>query len=205
VNSLDLSTAVVRVQPFPCFTVAQAISGETEQALLTWLESQVPWRLAVMDFYEQYEFDVKDTNLPENLKHLFSECTLNQLRENVGALLGASLKPQIDITAHKLNRSQKIRIHNDARLDGETHRLLVQLNRDWVDANGGLLMLFRGPEVEMLDDIIPPTSRSAFGFEISNASYHAVSQVHRGDRYTLVFSFYAYRPQIRPREPFPTI
>jgi hypothetical protein len=99
----------------------------------------------------------------------------------------------MDITAHKLNRSQKIRIHNDARPDGETHRFLIQLNRGWNEANGGLLMLFRGPEVEMLDDVIVPTSRSAFGFEISAASYHAVSQVYQSDRYTLVFSFYADR------------
>jgi hypothetical protein len=69
---------------------------------------------------------------------------------------------------------------------------LIQLNRGWDEANGGLLMLFRGPEVEALDQIVPPTSRSAFGFEISNSSFHAVSQVHQGDRYTLVFSFYAY-------------
>jgi hypothetical protein len=48
-------------------------------------------------------------------------------------------------------------------------------------------MLFRGPEVELLDHLISPTSRSAFGFEISNASYHAVSQVHDNYRYTLVF------------------
>jgi hypothetical protein len=54
-------------------------------------------------------------------------------------------------------------------------------------------MLFRGPEVETLDDVILPTSRSAFGFEISTASYHAISQVHQGDRYTLVFSFDADR------------
>jgi Rps23 Pro-64 3,4-dihydroxylase Tpa1-like proline 4-hydroxylase len=194
VNPLDLSSAAVRGQPFPCFTVAEVLSEETEQTILKWFELHAPWRLAVMDFYEQYEFDFKDVTLPKNLEHLVSECTLNRLRENVGALLGASLKAQIDITAHKLNRAQKIRIHNDARPDGETHRLLVQLNRGWNDSNGGLLMLFRGPEVEMLDDIIPPTSRSAFGFEISNASYHAVSQVHHGDRYTLVFSFYAHRP-----------
>ncbi|QHN05363.1 2OG-Fe(II) oxygenase [Granulicella sp. WH15] len=103
------------------------------------------------------------------------------------------MKPQIDITAHKLNRTQKIRIHNDARPDGETHRFLIQLNRGWSDENGGMLMLFRGPEVETLEDVILPTSRSAFGFEISPASYHAVSQVHQGDRYTLVFSFYAHR------------
>jgi Rps23 Pro-64 3,4-dihydroxylase Tpa1-like proline 4-hydroxylase len=192
-SSFDLSVAVTRSQPFPCFTVAQVVSKELEHALLTWFESEAPWRLAAMDFYEQYEFDVREMDLPVNLKPLFSECTLQEIRRNVGTLLGASLKPQVDITAHKLNRSQKIRIHNDARPDGETHRLLIQLNRGWSESNGGLLMLFAGPDVETLDDVIPPTSRSAFGFEISAASYHAVSQVHQGDRYTLVFSFYADR------------
>jgi hypothetical protein len=192
-SHLDLSAAVSRSQPFPCFTVVQAVSEELERALLAWFESEAPWRLAVMDFYEQYEFDVRDWDLPANLKPLFSECTLGELRRNVGTLLGASLKPQIDITAHKLNRSQKIRIHNDARPDGETHRFFIQLNRGWNEANGGLLMLFGGPEVEMIEDVIPPASRSAFGFEISTVSYHAVSQVHQGDRYTLVFSFYADR------------
>jgi len=192
-NPLDLSEAVVRPKPFPHFTVAQVFSEESEQALLTWLESEAPWRLAVMDFYEQYEFDFKDINLPEKLKPFFSESTLADLRDRVGALLGASLKRTMDITAHKLNRAQRIRIHNDSRPDGETHRFLIQLNRGWNEANGGLLMLFRGPEVETLDEIISPTSRSAFGFEISNCSYHAVSQVHQGDRYTIVFSFYANR------------
>jgi Rps23 Pro-64 3,4-dihydroxylase Tpa1-like proline 4-hydroxylase len=192
-NPLDLSAAVSRCQPFPCFTVAQVVATELEEALLTWFESEAPWRLTVMDFYEQYEFDFRDVNLPVNLKPLFSEDTLVELRRNVGTLLGVALKPQIEITAHRLNRSQKIRIHNDARPDGETHRFLIQLNRGWSEANGGLLMLFRGPQVETLDDVIPPTSRSAFGFEISTASYHAVSQVHQGDRYTLVFSFYADR------------
>jgi hypothetical protein len=193
VNPLDLSAAVARSQPFPCFTVAQVVSEELEQALLGWLETDAPWRLALMDFYEQYEFDIRDVDLPSNLQPLFSESTVDELRKKVGTLLGISLKPQVDITAHKLSWSQKIRVHNDARPDGETHRFLIQLNRGWAESNGGLLMLFRGPEVETLDEIIFPTSRSAFGFEISTASYHAVSQVHHGDRYTVVFSFYADR------------
>jgi hypothetical protein len=190
---LDLASATARIQPFPCFTLAEVLSEELEQSLLTWFECEAPWRLAVMDFYEQYEFDFKDASIPGNLKPLFSEHTLNRLREDIGALFGASLKSQIDITAHKLNQTQRIRIHNDCRPDGESHRLLIQLNRSWNETNGGLLMLFNGPNVEMLADIILPTSRSAFGFEISQASYHAVSQVHQGDRYTLVFSFYAHR------------
>lgn len=192
-SPLDLSAAVSRSQPFRCFIVPQAVSTELEQALLAWFESAAPWRLAVMDFYEQYELDVREANVPTDLKALFSENSLDELRRNVGTLLGASLKPQIEITAHKLSRSQRIRIHNDARPEGETHRFLIQLNRGWDEANGGMLMLFRGPDVEMLDEVIAPASRSAFGFEISAASYHAVSQVYQGDRYTLVFSFYADR------------
>ena len=192
-SPLDLSAAVSRSHPFPCFTVAQVVPIDVEQALLAWFESEAPWRLAVKDFYEQHEFDLRDVDLPVNLQPLFSEDTLHELRQNVGTLLGASLKPQIEITAHKLNRSQKIRIHNDARPNGESHRFFIQLNPGWSEENGGLLMLFRGPEVETLDEIIEPTSRSAFGFEISADSYHAVSQVHQGDRYTLVFSFYADR------------
>lgn len=190
---IDVSAAVLRSQPFPSFTAAHVISKELEQALLAWLESEAPWRLAVMDFYEQYEFDFRDTDLPANLKGLFTESALHDLRQNVATLLGTRLKTRVDISAHKLNRSQKIRIHNDAQPDGETHRFLIQLNRGWSEANGGLLMLFRGPEVETLEEVIAPESRSAFGFEISTASYHAVSQVYHGDRYTIVFSFYAAR------------
>jgi hypothetical protein len=189
---IDLSSAAVRSVPFPCFTVAQAISEELEHHLLRWFEDGAPWKLAVMDFYEQYEFDFRDViEVPKPLKHLFSQVTLTRLRADVGALLGTSLGSQIDITAHKLSRAQTIRVHNDARPDGETHRFLVQLNRGWDEVNGGLLMLFGGPGVETLNDVIVPTSRSAFGFEISGASYHAVSKVYQGDRYTLVFSFYA--------------
>ena len=190
---LDLSAAISRTHPFVYFTVARVVTEDIEVALLEWFESEAPWRLMVMDFYEQYEFDFRDVDLPARLNALFCEETLNELRQNVGTLLGTSLKPRVDITAHKLNQSQKIRIHNDARPDGETHRFLVQLNRGWDEANGGFLMLFGGPEVETLEEVVSPTSRSAFGFEISNSSYHAVSQVYQGDRYTLVFSFYAGR------------
>ncbi len=192
-NPLDLSTAISRAHPFQCFSVARVVSNELEQTLLAWFETEAPWRLTIMDFYEQYEFDFQDLAVPSELKPMFSQDSLDELRQNVGALFGVALKPQIEITAHKLSRSQRIRIHNDARPEGETHRLLVQLNRGWAEANGGLLMLFRGPDVEELDDVIAPTSGSGFGFEISTASYHAVSQVHQGDRYTLVYSFYADR------------
>jgi hypothetical protein len=92
-NLLDLSAASLREKPFPCFTVARVLSEELEQELLTWFESAAPWRLAVMDFYEQYEFDFKDAVIPEGLKSLFSDDSLYRLRNKMGSLLGATLKP----------------------------------------------------------------------------------------------------------------
>jgi Rps23 Pro-64 3,4-dihydroxylase Tpa1-like proline 4-hydroxylase len=177
--------------PFSWFSVPSIVSPEAEEILLHWLETEAPWKISVTDFYEQFEFSFKDIAIPSFLEPFFSEESVDRIREHVGKLLGAPLSKQIDITAHRLHRSQKIRIHNDARPDGETHRFLIQLNRGWPEDNGGMLMLFAGPDVEQLTDILPPTSRSAFGFQISPNSYHAVSQVHKGERFTIVFSFYA--------------
>lgn len=189
-SPVDLSTAVLRRHPFTCFTAEQVIPEVLEQELLAWLEECAPWKLAMTDFYEQYEFSFADVTLPTALRPLFSEAAVATLREHVGRLLGAKLGPNVEITAHQLIRSQTIRIHNDFRPGGETHRFLIHINRGWREEHGGLLMIFRGPSVESVAAIIPPTSRSAFGFCISKASHHAVSKVHVGNRYTLVFSFY---------------
>ena len=35
-----------------------------------------------------------------------------------------------------------------------------------------------------------PLHRSAFGFEISESSYHAIEPVRKGTRYNLSFTFY---------------
>lgn len=189
-SPVDLSSAISRKNPFAYFTAEQVISVPLEQELLTWLERDAPWKLATTDFYEQYEFSFTDVQLPQALQPMFSMAVVNALRDRVGALLGAKMGPTVEITAHQLISNQTIRIHNDFRKGGETHRLLIQINRGWREEHGGLLMLFRGPSVESVDRIIPPTSRSAFGFSISKVSHHAVSKVHGGNRYTLVFSFY---------------
>lgn len=189
-SPVDLSSAVLRQRPFRCFTAEEVIPKPSEQEILSWFEHGAPWKLVTTDFYEQYEFSFADAKLPTALQPLFSDVAVSALRGEVGRLLGVKLRQNVEITAHQLIRSQTIRIHNDFRSGGETHRFLIQFNRGWREEHGGLLMLFRGPCVESVDCIIPPTSRSAFGFCISRDSHHAVSKVHGGNRYTVVFSFY---------------
>lgn len=186
----DLEDVSCFVQPFPYFTQKDAISSELSLRTLQWLENTDLWELTEAEFYEQYEFSLHDCYLPKNLNGLKSGATLKYFRKILERKFNTNLRSRVDITVHKLIKGQTIRIHNDFIPGQETHRLLFQLNRSWIEEDGGYLMIFQSPNPESVEGLLPPIHRSAMGFEISQKSYHGVSTVHGGERYTLVYSFY---------------
>lgn len=180
----------IRTEPFPHGLELNALSDEKNELLLDWLENRAPWKLKIAEFYQQYEFSFHDLALPDQLRDIFSEESVKKLRKNVEQLFGVCLSSKVDIAAHKLIGNQVIRIHNDYIPGQETHRVLIQLNRGWEEANGGILMLFSGRNPESLANAFLPLNNSAFAFEISPKSFHAVSTINFGERYTIVFSFF---------------
>lgn len=188
---IDLSNISFFTEPFRYFVGNSIIEKDFENLLLNWLEKQAPWKLVEADFYEQYEFSFWDLELPDDVAILCDKEFVKYLTLRMSEVFQINLNPdRVDITAHKLISDQRIRIHNDYIEGAETHRLIVQINRDWNEEMGGLLMLFGSDNPEDLRDVIAPISGSTFGFEISPKSHHAVSKVYGGERYTLVFSFY---------------
>jgi len=177
------------VVPFHYFLSTRCLLPEIEAALLAWFEGDAPWRLVEADFYEQYEFDLRDAHLPEPLGALVAPDMLDRLRRRIEDALGDPLGPQIQVVAHRLDPGQRIAIHNDMRPGGETHRLTVQLNRGLCDEYGGFFMLFNSDDPCDIHRILRPVSASAIGFAIGPDSHHAVSRLHGGTRFTLVFSF----------------
>ena len=95
----------------------------------------------------------------------------------------------MDVTAHKLIEGHKMGIHNDYIGEQETHRLVVQVNPFWTAEHGGYLMLFEANNPEKVSKLVQPLNNTAIGFEISKASYHAVSMVSKSPRYTVVYTF----------------
>ena len=175
--------------PFAHFLSVDILREEIADSLLAWLETDAPWRLAVEDFYEQYEFSLRAAGLPSHLKPLVSYSVLSGLRDMMATAFSTHFIDDVDITAHKLVKEHSIRIHNDV-LDGDaTHRLVVHLNRDWSEECGGLLVLFGSEDPADICKIVKPLHNTAFGFEISQDSNHAVSRVKQGQRYSLVYSF----------------
>jgi Rps23 Pro-64 3,4-dihydroxylase Tpa1-like proline 4-hydroxylase len=177
--------------PFPYFTSPVALTEEAASSVLMWLESCTAWRLTETEFYEQHEFSFWDVEVPTQLSFLKEPSFLDMLRAEMEQLFKIRLQQRLDATAHRLIPGQRIRIHNDYISGCETHRLLIQLNRGWTEENGGMLMFFNSPDAADVHRIFSPTHNSAVGFAISMDSNHAVSTIHGGERFTLVYSFYA--------------
>lgn len=162
-----------------------------ESQLIDWLERDAPWHLTRADFYEQHEFSFEDCDLPAAIAVIKSHSLIRYIQDCLSQSFSVKFDGRVDITAHRLTAGQVIKIHNDYIPGRETHRLLIQLNRGWVPDQGGILILFSEANAQAATSFILPKTRSAFGFEISTKSLHAVSKIHSGSRFTLVYSFYA--------------
>lgn len=187
-----ISSVSLENEPFEHFLIPSAMDEMLQSKCLDWLELNAPWNLTETDFYEQYEFSLIGIELPPSISFLSSKVTLDALRKSLSNIFGVQFSSSVEITAHKLVKGQTIRIHNDYIEGAETHRVLLQLNRGWPEENGGYLMLFSEPEpaLEYEPKCINPKSGSIQGFAISPRSHHAVSTIHGGERFTIVYSFF---------------
>ncbi|WP_133251154.1 cyclophane-containing peptide 2OG-Fe(II) oxygenase YhhC [Novacetimonas pomaceti] len=179
----------VRHIPFAHASAVGFLDSDLAGAALDWMACDAPWILRIADFYEQWELHLDQENLPDSLKELVSPVFVDRLRRHLLEPITNIDLELAEVTAHKLVSGQTIRIHNDYIENAESHRVLIQLNRGWGDEQGGLLMLFGSGSANDLERIIRPLHRSAFGFTISDRSFHAVSTITHGERYTLVYSF----------------
>lgn len=189
-SPLGLSSVETFSTPFEYFVSPEALRDDLSARVLEWLETQAPWRLVETDFYEQYEFSLWDVNLPPQLLVLLEPSFLNELKSKVGDLFEVEIINDIDVGAHRLIPGQRIRIHNDFISGQETYRLLIQLNRDCKAKDGGLLLLFNSSDAADIHKAFRPIHNTAIGFVVSPTSNHAVSTIHGGERFTLVYSFY---------------
>jgi hypothetical protein len=184
--------------PFRYFISAQVLSLDSADCLLRWLETGAPWRLHHGAFFEQYECHLLGVPAPSGCAALFEPKALNELRHRMEALLETDLTDQIEVVAHKLLPSQGIGIHNDEpHEDRESHRFILQLNPGWSDENGGHLFLFKGKNPLDIHAVVRATHNTGVGFAMSDRSYHAVSDIRHGIRYTVVYSFWQKQKQTR--------
>jgi hypothetical protein len=187
----SFAPAELRFDPFPHAATADVIENDLANAALRWMETDAPWTLRIADFYEQWELHIDAEEPPTSVAPLVAPATVNHLMQTMLRPLAEKDLQLREVTAHKLVPGQTIRIHNDYLEGQESHRLLIQINRNWTNSQGGFLMLFGSANPEDVRRVVRPLHASGFAFAISPRSFHAVSQVRGGERFTLVYSFRA--------------
>ena len=182
------SNITLNKKPYNYFSTQSSLSKKEECFIISWMETLAPWKLKVTVFYQQYEFSLQHTDLPQEMSFLTDKEYILALKSKVENIFSVHLSNDIDVVAHKLEKGQTIKVHNDMRdvKNRETHRILLQLNKNFKEENGGFLLILDEQDIV---EVIHPISGSIQGFEISRKSNHAVSTVHGGERLTIVYSF----------------
>ena len=188
---IDLTSSRLSNEPFPHFTATSSIGRGHMLALLDWFESVAVWNLVKAGFYEQYELDLGVCASSAPLSFLVSEESLERVREETRLSFGRPFVGPVGWTVHKLLPGQRIRMHNDSLKGGETHRVILHLNKGWDSSQGGFLMFFNSADPCDVSRVWMPLNGSVVGFEISDRSNHAVSLVISGERYAIVYSLNA--------------
>jgi len=186
---LDLSSAVSQDAPFPHFSSTSVLKNNLEAKIYEWFETTADWYLVETDFYEQYEFSLLNVILPKDVECLVDKSFLNIIEQQFSESFKVEGFELVDIVAHKLVNSQHIGVHNDFINGEETHRMVLHINPHWLEKHGGYLLLFNSSDSKDMDKVVSPVDNSAFGFEISRKSHHAVSKIYDYTRYTIVYTF----------------
>lgn len=184
----------LEIYPYKHFFSNYSIDECLKESIQNWLLNDAQWNLVEASFYTQYEFSLKDTELPHFLKFIISTEFLSDLKARMEKIYAVDLLDKIDVVAHKLTKGHVIKIHNDFLNEDsikESHRLLMHFNSNWNVENGGLCMIFTNNDASSIHNIIVPTGNLLQSFEISENSHHAVSEIYSGDRLTIIFTFYS--------------
>lgn len=187
-NCLDFSRRELGCEPYSHFTAKDVLKGGLDLKVHRWLDAYTQWKLVTIDFYTQYEFSFFDVELPLEIAPLLSTDTVETLKTFFRDSFPVGDLELVGLTAHKLIDGHRIGIHNDYLGTEETHRLVIQINPNWQESSGGFLMLFRSDDADSVTKIVRPLHNTAFGFAISEHSWHAVSRVNDFSRYTLVYT-----------------
>lgn len=184
----------LEIYPYKHFFSNYSIDECLKESIQNWLLNDAQWNLVEASFYTQYEFSLKDSELPHFLKFIISTEYLSDLKARMEKIYAIDLLDNIDVVAHKLTKGHVIKIHNDFLNEDsikESHRLLMHFNSNWNVENGGLCMIFTNNDASSIHNIIVPTGNLLQSFEISENSHHAVSEIYSGERLTIIFTFYS--------------
>jgi hypothetical protein len=161
------------------------------QSLLEWLEACDLWEVNDGAFYSQESFVVKPDEIGNGLSWVFDPTALIALKERLETAFECRLGSRFRFVAQSLRPGQGIGIHNDSPRSGyETLRLICYVGRGFDDRAGGHLLLLRGGDAKDVEKVVRPLHGTYAAFPLSESSFHAVTDIVSGRRFSFLVSFW---------------
>lgn len=154
---------------------------------LSWLRRTGAWARQEGAFFRHDTFALTPDVVPTGVEALVSPKTLGSLRAILQSRFATEVEPFAHIEAHRSSARDDIGLHTDA--DVSEIRLMLNLNARWASGQGGVLQLQDCPGHPCRRARYHPLHNSATAFRTAPDSYHRVSPVQRGERYTLLYRF----------------
>jgi hypothetical protein len=177
--------------PYPLIKVDNAIETDLASTLYGWLASLDGWSGNPEPYYAVRELDLKALDVPIGLSRLFAPEALSQLRAQLGVMFGCRFAGRMRLIGHRMVEGQGAGIHSDdPRGVEETHRMVITLGQDASTLHGGLFAAFDGQSPSRFVRAFAPVHNQCLLFEADAHSYHAITEVRYGRRYSVVLSFW---------------
>jgi len=130
------------------------------------------------------DFFLKNENSKESFSYLFSAEFISSLE----ILFQQSLEKCVAISFHKLTKTNFNIVHNDFNSNGEKLRIVCYLSTP-ESYEGGELNLYLMEKLDSPFSSYKLKTNTAFVFEMTQQSFHSVSEVKFGDRICLVITY----------------
>lgn len=176
--------------PFEGFTTEALLRPEEARFLRGLFEVPTEWEHHYGTFYECFLAEVT-AHVPQGV--------LDRVREALMRQTGVPLSRDHKVTVQRMEPGQQARVHSDRPLLGfEAARVVLQLNDDWREEDGGLFCTH--PTAEGTTDCMRrlPHDNSAFAFVMRGSSYHSVTPVRRTRRTVVLHHWHVGNtPEVR--------
>ncbi|GLZ77485.1 hypothetical protein Afil01_22920 [Actinorhabdospora filicis] len=190
-----MESATLFRTPFPHGTVRGVFPEDVARELAMWIGDERTWRDCDREDPPRRSFYWTSTAAPPAIAGLLTPALMRSLREQAEEIFGKSFERDFPVSANRYPVGHGIKIHNDYFPDPAahryffTHRLIVYLSPDTDADSGGLLGIFERDDPGTRIRTIVPAFNAGSLMAMGPGSFHAVSAVKTGVRYSIGFSF----------------
>ena len=187
--------------PYLHLRLYPVLDSDDASRVLCWLQQTDAWRRDVRSFAPHDSFALTPAAVPPEAEQAVSPHLLRELRSVLQSRLGVALKPYSLVEAHRTTEQDHIGLHTDEGVNEV--RVALNLKSGWTESHGGILSLQDRPVGPRKRVEYCPFHNSATAFRTTATSYHRVSPINGGRRYTLLYRFpIAETPRMDPeRDP----